>query len=709
MVVAAAPVIIHLLSRRRVKRVPFSSVRFLVALQEHQMRRLRLRQLLLLLLRTLILVFLVLAFARPTLRGYLGLAGGGGLKTSAVIVLDNSLSMQYSAHGGTIFDLATERIGEVFKTLGSGDEASVLLTSPRAHGIREGPTHDIQQLAEAVPSLTPTFARADLPEAIAAGAERLSGATYANKELFVVSDFQRSEGDFIAAGAALPSDAHLFLLPVGLERRNLLVEEVEITSQILREGEAIDITAWLRSSSQKREKEAADVRVDLYLDGERVAQTTARVAAEGRVAVPFEVIPSRAGHFAGFVEIPEDELVADNRRYFHLFIPPEIRVLMVGLPEELTFPRLALESSSKMRLSSSSPAQWGSVILADYDVVVVMAGEQLQRSQWKGLRRFVERGGGLFLIPAPRFDLDRYNAMIAEELALPRINGILTSEGGGYLEVDEVDWNHPIFAGVFIREREAWTPPRFYRMAEFEGAGGGRSLIDVTGGVPAAITHSVGEGRIIMFAAALDLEWTDFPLRGLFVPFVNRSVEYLFRLSGRFGDDKRVGDLISFPVTAPTFAGYSVRTPHGRLFAVGREETGGSSTVPFAETDEPGTYQLLSKAFPMTDSMVVGLQTVNVAPEEGDVRVWESDALSELGPEGAVAVIPQQEELADVVTEARFGIELWRHCLLAALLLLVIEMLLARERWQGQEVTQTVQQKAKKQRVPQMQAAYGKR
>ena len=87
--VALAPILIHLLNRRRTVTVPFSNVALIQSLQHDRMRRVRIKQWLLLLLRTLLIALLALAFARPTLKEA---AQGGGAHTSAVILVDRSLS-----------------------------------------------------------------------------------------------------------------------------------------------------------------------------------------------------------------------------------------------------------------------------------------------------------------------------------------------------------------------------------------------------------------------------------------------------------------------------------------------------------------------------------------------------------------------------------------------------------------------------------------
>src|SRR5947209_19116399 len=60
---ASLPVIIHLLNRKRFRVVTWAAMRFLLAAQRKNTRRMRLEQLLLLAVRTLLVLLLVLAMA----------------------------------------------------------------------------------------------------------------------------------------------------------------------------------------------------------------------------------------------------------------------------------------------------------------------------------------------------------------------------------------------------------------------------------------------------------------------------------------------------------------------------------------------------------------------------------------------------------------------------------------------------------------------
>ncbi|HXG39208.1 MAG TPA: BatA domain-containing protein, partial [Bacteroidota bacterium] len=65
---AAIPILLHLFNLRKLRTIEFSTLTFLKELQKSKIRRIKIRQWLLLLLRTLLVILLVMAFARPTVR-----------------------------------------------------------------------------------------------------------------------------------------------------------------------------------------------------------------------------------------------------------------------------------------------------------------------------------------------------------------------------------------------------------------------------------------------------------------------------------------------------------------------------------------------------------------------------------------------------------------------------------------------------------------
>src|SRR3954465_11029530 len=95
---AAIPIIIHILNRRRFKTVDWAAMEFLLRALRRNRRRLRFEQWLLLAVRCCVLLFLGLALARPLGCNQTAIATLAARRAGLhVIVIDNSYSMAYEA------------------------------------------------------------------------------------------------------------------------------------------------------------------------------------------------------------------------------------------------------------------------------------------------------------------------------------------------------------------------------------------------------------------------------------------------------------------------------------------------------------------------------------------------------------------------------------------------------------------------------------
>ncbi|HEX3072633.1 MAG TPA: BatA domain-containing protein, partial [Ignavibacteriales bacterium] len=90
LIAAAIPVIIHLFNLRKLKKVEFSALIFLKEMRKNKIRKIKVKQWILLALRTLIILCIVAAFARPALQGVRIGGTASAAKTSAVFILDNT-------------------------------------------------------------------------------------------------------------------------------------------------------------------------------------------------------------------------------------------------------------------------------------------------------------------------------------------------------------------------------------------------------------------------------------------------------------------------------------------------------------------------------------------------------------------------------------------------------------------------------------------
>ena len=124
-VAAAGPIIIHLLNRRRYRTVHWAAMDFLREALQRNRRILQMRDILLLILRTIAVLLVGLALARPFFSG--GNERFDGTEPlHAVLVIDNSLSMGYETLEGTLLDRAKARARRFIDRLPADSRVTVV-------------------------------------------------------------------------------------------------------------------------------------------------------------------------------------------------------------------------------------------------------------------------------------------------------------------------------------------------------------------------------------------------------------------------------------------------------------------------------------------------------------------------------------------------------------------------------------------------------
>ena len=145
---AAVPIIIHLLQRQRYVQVKFAATDFLRKAIQRVRRRVLLQDLLLLLLRTLAVVLMVLALARPSAHSQL--LDASRAPQLEIVIIDASMSMQQFVGDSNAFSAAQDIAKNIFSNLDdSRDRAALIMASLRAQSLSQGSTR--QALVFCVP------------------------------------------------------------------------------------------------------------------------------------------------------------------------------------------------------------------------------------------------------------------------------------------------------------------------------------------------------------------------------------------------------------------------------------------------------------------------------------------------------------------------------------------------------------------------------
>jgi hypothetical protein len=658
---AAIPIIIHLFTRRQPREVRFPSLEFLQEVNQSEIRRLRIKQWLLLLLRTLAIAAIALAMARPALKGNAGVRSGAA--TTIVALVDRSGSMGAAGVGGPLTLQACRIVEDLFSTLGPSDELMLVPYDRAPHPVTARPSSDLGRLRAAVQDLAPTAFTTDHRAALETAARALAESHALNRELFWLSDFQSA--GFARGGVAVAPAApdgpwdksRVYLVPlVPRSRANAALTDASLAPT--ESGVALSITAAsFGANSGDLAVEARDARTQQPL-GRGFVSLPAH--GESSTLLPLSTLPDEGG----VAVIPDDPLPLDNRRVFASGRAGTLRVLLRedGAPSAL---RLALEAGSPASGLAIETVDGATLParLNEADVLVLDDLDRLGPSEQQAALDFHRSGGGLLIVLGPHADPAFWNGSMLREIGAGTVGAVEQSAAGAAWRLVRSAAGHAVLAGFPARPGEALSTARFERIRPFAPGPSARVLLEFDRARPALIEAD----HVLVFAAGLDPESSDFPLSGAFLPLLHQAVKVLGR--GTAAASLVPGDRYSTPATTGV---WRIEDLTGREVPSELVSAAGSVRLRSAPLEQPGLYRVLQGGTLKTTF------AVNPDPRESDLTPASEAALVRAFPPGRAQIVRPGADLARRVREARYGRELWSWFVILALMLLVAETIVGR-------------------------------
>ncbi len=667
---ALIPLIIHLFSKRRVKIVEFSSLKHLKAMQKRQVRKLKIRQLLLLILRMLILLAIVLAFARPTMQ-----SGGIGshASVSAVLLFDNSASMNREVSDGNLFDLSQKRALQILDSFGEADEVCLIPLDQSENRIN--PKFSSSAIAkDQLSKLTKGSSIAQLQESLEKANDLLKEASNLNKELYIISDQQRVS--LPDSSVLEDSDAKVYLIEIPIEEYdNCGITNVDFGGQLILAGHEFTTTAAIKNYSQR---DRSDIIASLFIDGHRVSQVDVEVSSGNETSVSFAHSVTRGGLHDGYIELSDDQFQADNRYYFSFRIPEQFNVLLIkgdnaaGLISLAMVPSLAL--NQYWSLKEVNLDELTGINFNDYDVVILSGTPPLAEGYVRRLKSFVTQGNSLFLIFGGTTEIDDFNNNWSD------MAGVVFDEGlrqdftrDGYYTFDNVDITHPIFS-VFKFETDKLPELKFYTLPKLHTTKESNILAKFSGNRPAIVENRNGSGRVLTFTGPMAPQYSDLTGHAFFVPFISRITEYLASDLSGYDVHLFAGENISrtISVNLQMTASVEMITPDSQYYYLAPEEENGNLIFKPHPANQSGIYNVRYLG------REIDRFALNINPDECDlVGVVDEQFADAIGADD-YNLVQQNTNAASIISEFRFGKELWQIFLWLAVLFLVAEMLLSK-------------------------------
>ncbi len=675
---ASIPVLIHLFNLRKLKKIEFSTLRFLKELQKNKIRKIKLKQWLLLALRVMIILLLVTAFARPTLEGISIGGTTSAAKTTAVFIFDDTFSMSVVDQDGSYFNQAKQTIKNLLTQFEEGDEAGIILISYQPDEINL--TTNLSKLENELGELKINYTTNELNNAIVKAAQVISTSENFNKEIYLLTDFQKerlaAEENLENLGEMLKENVKLYSFNFsGKEVDNIALSELKVNTSIFEKNKTVSFSVNVNNFSNQP---ADNTIVSLYIDGNRSAQQTVNIQPGATQTINMEAPLKATGYVDVIAEIEDDDVLYDNKRFTSIFIPEKINILLLyNNPEDSKYIKLAISSSSTSEnfvITSKGLSQLTGLPLNNYNVIFLI-GSNLPSGINK-LKDFLNNGGGIVVFPGSVPNLAGFSNLLTS-LGLPSATQLIKSdETGQPFEFEKVEFEHPLFRDIFIEETKTEIEsPQISSYYRIQTKGKGKSIITLVDGSSFMSEYSVSKGKVFLFNSSPVTGWSDFPLKSIFAPLINKSVFYLSS-KNKSETDYLAGEKINVNISTRNLPQIRIEKPGKQEDLINLAENTGSDFLFYSATDYAGIYKFYS------GEKLLDNVSVNTDPVESKINYLTDEGfdtyLQKINFKGTHVKIGKDENPLQVILQARFGSELWRYFLIAALLLALVEMTVAR-------------------------------
>lgn len=641
---AAVPIVIHLLNRRRRKRVAWAAMDFLLQSDRKNRTWVRLSEWLLLAARVIAIALVGCLAGVPKTAGLLDGFFGADQAVHLVLV-DDTASMQRRGDGSTAWDEATAAIGRLIEAaVRSGDRVEVVRYTDRLAG-RLSASDDLQGPA-GLATWGPTAAVADPADGIRSLLDANETAPdSARIYAYLLSDFAETthpeSGEWMEALRELGemSDEVIAATCGSPVVGNLTVSELSLAPGPVAAGVETRLTIEVVNHSDVT---VPTTVVAIQRDGQPLTAIDVgpfEPRSRRRVETPI-VLPGTGLHVIN-ATLPADALPIDDTRWLGVETPATRRVVLVDNSERQIESRVyaaALRPLGRAR-SGWSPKRVERLTAGDLDdaaAVLVLDLDRMSRAEIAALRAYVAEGGGVFWTLGPRLDTDWYNRFVAGGLAStdaltpwrigPPTSGPVVTPGEAMIAVSD-HFVVRVLAGqqngfvplvrTAVRRRLASDDevPTLRDVSATESTVGD-TLIELGGGEPLLLANRYQSGSVISMlttAAASEAPappWSNLASLPIFPVFANDLVGWLAK-------DRLVPDVESIGETAAAPA------PCGGLFrwraGAGLEPAEGYAPGARLLPPTPGVYRRGNREQPAF--------TAIIDPAESDLRAPDLDSL----------------------------------------------------------------------------------
>lgn len=499
------PVVIHLFSFRRYRKVLFSNVRMLQAIQIETRRQSKIRHWLVLAARMLAIGSLVLAFSRPYFPDKQKPQQTGD-KTVVSIFIDNSFSMANESERGILFEQARIKAIEMVAAWPPTTQFRILTNDFSYRGQQ---TMSQEQAKTYITTLELSAASHTLSQVLIRQQEanRIENRNLA----FILSDFQKGFCDLNNITPDSGSNTVLVPFPPVLTG-NVLIDSCHFASPALQTGKQLLLIVTLSNHSTEA---LENLPVRLIINNQQKSTINVSIEPEETKEISIPFMLTEPGFYLAVVETDDHPITFDNRYFMAFSLSEEINVLHLTEEPPDRWIKLLFTGDSTINLQQKQYTELDYSEIPSQNLIIVDGLEQIPIGLNTALKEFVVQGGTLWISPPQKGQPDALNSLLTSLDA-----DILQPADTSLVYVDRINQQADLYRDVFESiPKNADLPyvkkyfpvsPTVRKQAE--------TLLWLQNGQPLLTLYRSGSGCLYLFQSPLSQNGGNFVSHNLIVP-----------------------------------------------------------------------------------------------------------------------------------------------------------------------------------------------
>lgn len=680
----SVPIIIHLFNFRRTKKVFFTNVAFLKAVETETSSFRRIKQWLILASRILFLLFLALAFAQPFLPAKnAGTNRSSGLGVSG-LYLDNSLSMQNTTENKRYLDLAVTKIDELLTLFSQSPNVQLVTNDFSSEDQAVTNATKVKDRLTSI-GLSPnprTFENVYKRQRSLAQKHNAS----ADNQFFWFSDFQKSTAGNMKQ-LKIDSLDKLFLVPVqGKASQNVFVDSVWLASPFIREMQNNVLYVKVFNSG---DNEVEKLPVKLFIDNAQASTASVDIAPNSTATATFNFTVKDKGFHKGKVSFDDQPITFDNDYYFVLDASPVIQVLhLYEQRSAADYIGKVFDNDSLFAYHAYSANNVDVGQFKNANLIVLEGVEQINGTFRASLEDFIRTGGSLLVFPPSNPDAEDYGQFLGG-FGIQSISVISQPPlPQSQLPIAEPNRQNPFYADVFERTTLQGVANIPLMQPVWNWSGVGEKILTFKNLQNFITATNTAQGKIYLCASPIEKSYGNFAEHAFFVPTMFKIASMSVRqerAAYNFSEGSITVDIPNVKKNA-TYKLKSVVSEANKnnieIIPIQRI-SGNQLTLELPKATQLSDNQILESGYYelQLDGKTEKLLALNHDNEESKMEFYTPAELKNFfAGQKNVTIFDNllDGDFVKTFQESNIGTPLWKYCVILALLFLAVEILLIR-------------------------------